>query len=167
MPFNGVILLEPREASEACELVGKFEGPRHIDVDLTRQQRGSVARKALDRFLKEVHEGILGLVPKIEAKEFDPDFFSIEVAGEGVRKNPRVSAPGAGTPEPAPRQQPQRRREKVRRKRKRRKQLRREGRRVDARVTAVRRTRGIRLRARPLESAANVELRVVLGERVG
>ena len=162
VPFNGVILLEPREADKACELVGKFEGPRHIDVDLTRQQRGSIARKALERFLTEVHEGVLELVPRIEAEEFDPDFFSIEVAGEGVRKNPRASAPGVGTPEPAPRRQPQRTREKTRRKRKRRKQLRRDGRRVDARVTAVRRTRGIRLRARPLESAANVELRVVL-----
>ena len=162
VPFNGVILLEPSEAGEACELVGKFEGPRHIDIDLTRQQRGSVAREALDGFLKEVHEGVLELVPKIEAEEFDPDFFSIEVAGEGIRKNPRASAPGAGTPERAPRPQPQRRAEKTRRERKSRKQLRREGRRVDALVTAVRRTRGIRLRARPLESAANVELRVVL-----
>ena len=43
VPFNGVILLTPVEAKEACSLVGKFEGPRHIDIDLTRQKRGSVA----------------------------------------------------------------------------------------------------------------------------
>lgn len=162
VPFNGVLLLAPDEAAEACDLVGKFEGPRHIDIDLTRQQRGSAAREALDRFFKEVHDRVLELVPEIDAEEFDPDFFSVEVAGEGVRKNPRAPAPGVGTPEPAPQREPRETEPGGRRTTSARQRLRREGRRIDARVTAVRRTRGIRLRARLSEDSANAELRVVL-----
>ena len=164
VPFNGVILLAPKEAQEACSLVGKFEGPRHIDIDLTRQKRASAARQALDAFLKELHDRVLSLVPEIDTVEFDPGFFSIEVTGDGVRKNPRARTAGTGTPEPVPPRDPpgpprphnpnpnpnQRRR------------LRRQGRRIDTRVAAVRRTRGIRVRAKPQEDATNAELRVVL-----
>ena len=164
VPFSGVVLLEPAEAQDACRLVGKFEGPRHIDIDLTRQKRGSAARKSLDAFFKELHSRVLGLMRHIDSQEFDPGFFSVEVAGDGVRKNPRARTAGSGTPEPVPRRElhattrspnpnpnpnPRRR-------------LRRQGRRIDTRVAAVRRTRGIRLRAKPLEDATNAELRVVL-----
>ena len=165
VPFSGVVLLAPGEAKEACQLVGMFEGPRHIDIDLTRQKRGSAARQALDAFLVELHDKILALVPNIDAEEFDPGFFSVEVAGDGVRKNPRVRTAGVGTPEPAPKREPHstdpspnpnptppRPRSP----------LRRQGRRIDARVAAVRRTRGLRLRAEPLNDAANAELRVVI-----
>ena len=62
------------------------------------------------------------------------------------RREPSGTTP---SPNPSPSQQ-------------RRPQIRRQGRRIDARVAAIRRTRGIRLRAKPLEDATNVELRVVL-----
>ena len=164
VPFSGVILLTPDEAKDACGLVGAFEGPRHIDIDLTRQKRGSAARKALDAFLKELRKRVLDLVPDIDIQQFDPEFFSVEVTGDGQRKNPRARTPGVGTPErvpprdpigpprppnPNPNPNPRRR-------------LRRQGRRIDTRVAAVRRTRGIRIRAKPLDDAANAELRVVL-----
>ncbi|MCY4002692.1 MAG: hypothetical protein OXF33_03165 [Rhodospirillales bacterium] len=165
VPFNAAVLLEPHHAKEACRLVGKFEGPRHIDIVLSREARGSAGRRALDAFLEELHNHVLRLVRKIDVKEFDPGFFSVEVTGDGIRKNPRARAPaGTGTPEPAPR--PHARPTTRSKKRKRRPgpkvRFRREGRRIDAHVVAVRRTRGLRLRAKPLDDAANAELRVVI-----
>ena len=164
VPFNGVILLAPKEAQEACGLVDKFEGPRHIDIDLTRQKRGSATRKALDAFLKELHERVLALVPEIDTQEFDPGFFSVEVAGNGVRKNPRARTAGTGTPEPVPPREPTRpsRPHNPTPDPKPRPPLRRQGRRIDTHAVAVQRTRGIRVRAKPLENAMNAELRVVL-----
>ena len=164
VPFNGVILLTPEKAQEACGLVGTFEGPRHIDIDLTRQKRGSAARKALDSFFKELYEHILVLVPEIDSQEFDPGFFSVEVAGGGVRKNPQARTAGTGTPEPVPPRDPigPRRPDRQNPDPKPRRPLRRQGRRIDTRVAAVRRTRGIRVRAKPLDDAVNAELRVVL-----
>ena len=171
LPFSGVVLLDPNEARDACALVGAFEGPRHIYIDLTIQKRGSPARKALDEFFGELNAGILELVPELESQEYDPGFFSIEVPGDGVRSDPRARAGGVGTPErvrrreppvtprpprpdpvpdprprPTPRPTPRLRR------------------RVKARVTALKQDGGIRLRARPLEDAANVELRVILAD---
>ncbi len=164
IPFNGVVMLEPLQAKEACRLVGLFEGPRHIDIDLTRQQRGSADRRALDAFLKELHDKILALVPRIHAKEHDPGFFSVEVTGGGVRSNPRAGTADQGTPERAPKPEPlstnpSRDRNPTPNPRPR---LRRQGRRIDVRVTTVRRTRGLRLRAKPLSDAVNAELRVVV-----
>ena len=118
MPFSGVVLLEPEEAKEACVLVGKFEGPRHIYIDLTIQSRRSKERKVLEQFLKELNKKVLELVPELDSEEYDPGFFSIEVMGEGVRHDPRVPAPGAGTPERVPPRDP--RGEKRRRRRRRR-----------------------------------------------
>lgn len=162
MPFNGVILLEPDGAKEACGLVRDFEGPRHIDIDLMRRQRGSAERTALEVFLKELRDGVLALAPPMAAKEHDPGFFSVEVAGDGVRRNPRARSGGTGTPEKVAQREPRQTRTGERRGGKRRGGMRRQGRRIDARVTAVRKTRGMRLRARPMEDAANVELRVVV-----
>ncbi len=161
MPFSGVVLLEPDGAKAACGLIREFEGPRHIDIDLTRQQRGSAKRKALEEFLKELRDGVLELVPAMEAKEHDPGFFSVEVTGDGVRRNPRARLGGTGTPERVASPQPQRTQQKGRGKR-RRGGIRRQGRRIDAQVTAVRQARGMRVRAKPMEDAANAELRVVL-----
>ena len=164
VPFNGVVLLDPLAAKEACRLVGVFEGPRHIDIDLTRQRRGAADRQALDAFFNELHNKVLTLVPKIDSKEHDPGFFSVEVMGDGVRKNPRAATAGQGTPERVPRPEPRppdpspnpnpnpRPRPPIRR----------QGRRIDARFVAVRRTRGLRLRAKPLTDALNAELRVVI-----
>ena len=162
MPFNGVVLLEPDGAKEACGLIRDFEGPRHIDVDLQRQRRGTSQRKALEGFLKELREGILALAPPMEGKEHDPGFFSVEVTGDGVRRNRRAAAGGTGTPERITPPAPRRTHGGERRGRKKSHGLRRQGRRVEARVTAVRRSRGMHLRAEPMEDAANVELRVVL-----
>ena len=162
-PFSGAVLLEPDEAAVACGLVGDFEGPRHIDIDLTRQKPGTERRKALQDFLRELRASIERLVPELDLVEHDPGFFSIEVTGDGVRNNPRARAAGTGTPEPVrPRPpgggtgggggtKPVRPGT-----------LRRQGTRVDAQVTALKRTRGVRLRAKVLEAAPNVELRVVL-----
>ena len=164
VPFSGVILLSPEHAQSACRLVGAFEGPRHTDIDLTRQKRGSSPRKALDSFLKELHDRIVELAPGIDVQQFDPGFFSIEVSGDGEHKNPRARTAGLGTPErvlrsdpigpprppnPDPKPKPRRR-------------LRRQGRRIETRVTAVQHTHGIRIRAKPMEDAINAELRVVI-----
>ena len=164
VPFSGVILLTPDKAKDACGLVGAFEGPRHIDIDLTRQKRGSAARKALDAFLKELRKRVLELAPEIDIQQFDPGFFSVEVTGDGERKNPRARMPGIGTPEPVPRPDPigPPRPPNPNPNPKPRRRLRRQGRRIDTRVAAVRRTRGIRIRAKPLDDAPNAELRVVL-----
>ena len=105
LPFSGVVLLDPHEARDACALVGAFEGPRHIYIDLNIQKRGSAARRALDEFFRELHEGILDLVPELEAQEYDPGFFSIEVPGDGVRSDPRARVGGVGTPEPVRRRE--------------------------------------------------------------
>ena len=163
-PFSGVVLLEPKQAKLACGLVEDFEGPRHIDIDLTRQKKGTQRGKELEDFLRELHASIERLVPELDLVEHDPGFFSIEVTGDGERNNPRARTGGAGTPEPVrphppgggsgkrgggrkpPGPGP----------------LRRQGKRVDAQVTALKRTRGLRLRARVREAAPNVELRVVL-----
>jgi hypothetical protein len=165
VPFNAVVLLEPDHAKEACRLVGKFEGPRHIDIVLSRQQRGSAARRDLDALLKELHDNVLPLVRKIDVQEFDPGFFSVEVTGDGIRRNPRArTRAGTGTPEPAPKPEPHpttRSTKRVRRPGPKGK-FRREGRRIDARVVTIRRARGLRLRAKPLDDAANMELRVVI-----
>ena len=163
VPFNGIILLEPGEAKDACGLVGTFEGPRHIYIDLTIQSRGSPERRALDRFLTELREQILELVPPLDAEEHDPGFFSIEVTGDGIRSDPRARPPGTGTPEPAPRRPPSvgpRRGSSGRRSHRRRHR----SRRIEAQVTALKEAGGIRLRAKPLEDAANAELRVVLSD---
>lgn len=169
LPFSGVVLLDPNKARDACAWVGAFEGPRHIYIDLTIQKRGSPARRALDEFFSELNAGILEFVPELESQEYDPGFFSIEVSGDGVRSDPRARTGGAGTPErvprrespatprpprpspasgpkphPSPRPPPRLRR------------------RIEAQVTALKHDGGIRLRARPLEDATDVELRVVL-----
>lgn len=165
-PFCGVVLLEPTLAGEACGLVGDFEGPRHIDIDLTRQKPGTQRRKALQDFLRELHSGIEQLVPVLDVVEHDPGFFSIEVTGDGVRNQRRARAGGVGTPEPVPPRPPgggngggggskNSRRNGS---------LRRQGTRIDARVTAVKRTRGLRLRAKVMEAVPNAELRVVLAD---
>ena len=149
VPFSGVILLSPELAKDACRLVGTFEGPRHIDIDLTRQRRGSAPRKALDEFLKELHERILELAPEIDIQHFDPGFFSVEVPGDGERRNPRARTPGIGTPERVPRPDPigPPRPPSPNPNPKPPPRLRRQGRRIDTRVASVRRTRGIRIRA--------------------
>ena len=168
VPFSGVILLEPEEAKEACSLVGKFEGPRHIYIDLTIQSRGSAERRALDQFLRELHERVLELVPDLDSEEYDPGFFSIEVAGDGIRHDPRAPAPGTGTPERVPPREP-------RGEEKRRRRLRphpprpprpryRPQRRIETQVTALKQAGGIRLRAKALEDAVDAELRVVLAD---
>ena len=165
-PFCGVVLLEPEQAGEACGLVGDFEGPRHIDIDLTRQKPGTKQRKALQEFVGELHAGIERLVPELDLVEHDPGFFSIEVTGDGVRNNPRARPGGTGTPEAVPPRPPggggsgggggtEPDRPGT---------LRRQGTRIEARVTALKRTRGMRLRARVLEAAPNAELRVVLAD---
>lgn len=162
VPFSGVVLLQPEHATDACGLVGEFEGPRHIDIDLTRQKRGSVSRKALDAFLQELHQLILELAPEIDIQQFDPGFFSIEVAGDGQRKNPRARTAGIGTPERVPRPEPIGPPRPPNPDPNRRRQLRRQGRRIDTRVAAVRRTLGIQIRAKPLDDAVNAELRIVI-----
>lgn len=162
VPFNGVILLQPSDAKEACRLVCAFEGPRHIDVDLTRKSRNSPDRRTLERFFDELRRGILDLVPELETEEHDPGFFSLEVMGEGVRNNPRATASGAGTPERVPRRHPPNIRHGKGKRKKKRGTLRRQGRRIEAQITAVRSARGIRVRAKMREDAQNAELRVVL-----
>lgn len=162
-PFCGVVLLEPAQAGLACGLVGDFEGPRHIDIDLTRQKPGTERRKALQAFLRELHASIERLVPELDLAEHDPGFFSVEVTGDGVRNNSRARASGAGTPEPVrPRPPGGGGGGGGGRKSDRPGPLRRQGTRIDAQVTALKRTRGVRLRARVLEAAPNAELRVVL-----
>lgn len=165
VPFNGVILLTPEEAKEACGLVGKFEGPRHIDIDLKRQKPGSTARKALDALLKYLHERIFTLVPNIDTQEFDPGFFSVEVEGDGVRQNPKFQSAGMGTPERVPRREPlgpPRPAQPKPPNPNRPSRLRRQGLRIDTRIAAVRQTQGISVRAKPLDDAKNVELRVMI-----
>lgn len=166
-PFCGVVLLEPEQAALACGLVGDFEGPRHIDIDLTRQKPGTKRRRALQEFLRELHAGIERLVPELDLVEHDPGFFSIEVTGDGIQNNPRPRAGGTGTPEPVrPRSpggggnggggggvNPDRPGA-----------FRRQGTRIEARVTALKRTRGVRLRAKVMEEAQSAELRVVLAD---
>ena len=165
-PFCGVVLLEPEQAALACGLVGDFEGPRHIDIDLTRQKPGTKRRKALQDFLRELHAGIERLVPELDLVEHDPGFFSIEVTGDGVRNNPRTRAGGTGTPEPVRPRPPggggNGRGNGVRPDRP--GTLRRQGTRIEAQVTALKRTRGLRLRAKVMEAAQNAELRVVLSD---
>ncbi|MDE2824006.1 MAG: hypothetical protein OXK79_10950 [Chloroflexota bacterium] len=169
LPFSGVVLLDPNEARDACALVGAFEGPRHIYIDLTIQRRGSAERRALDEFFRELHERILELVPELESQEYDPGFFSIEVPGDGVRSDPRARAGGAGTPEPVRRREPRVTPRPPRpnpvpdpRPRPTPRPPPRLRRRIEAQVTALKQDGGIRLRVKPLEDAANVELRVVL-----
>ena len=166
VPFSGVILLDPTDAKDACTLVGNFEGPRHIDIDLTRQRRGSSQRRALDRFLGELHDRILELIPDLESEQYDPEFFSIEVLGEGARTSPRARAPGVGTPERAPRRQSRVRRSGVRKKkRSRRKKGTRRARQtpyIDTRVSAIKDADGVRLRVKALQDVRNAELWVVL-----
>ena len=171
MPFSGVVLLDPNEAKDACGLVGTFEGPRHIYIDLTIQKRGSAARRELDEFFRQLHAGILKLVPELESKEYDPGFFSIEVPGDGVRSDPRARVGGVGTPErvrrrdspvtsrpprplPGPEPRPEPRPRKPPRLR----------RRIEAQVTALKQDGGIHIRANSLEDAPKVELRVVLAD---
>ena len=166
VPFSGVILLDPADAKGACTLVGNFEGPRHIDIDLTRQRRGSSQRRALDRFLGELHDRILELIPGLESEEYDPEFFSIEVLGEGARTSSRARVPGVGTPERVPRRQPRVRKNSVRKKkrsrRKRRAQRARRTAYIDTRVSAVKDADGVRLRVKALQDVRNAELWVVL-----
>ena len=165
LPFSGVVLLEPNGAGVACGLVGDFEGPRHIDIDLTRQKPGTKRRKALQDFLRELHASIERLVPELDQIEHDPGFFSVEVTGDGVRNNPRARAAGTGTPEPVGSRPPGGGAGSGGRTKPGRPGLfRRQGMRVGAQVTALKRTRGVRLRARVLEAAPNVELRVVLAD---
>ena len=165
VPFSGVILLDPMDAPAACSLVGSFEGPRHIDIDLTRQRRGSSERKAIDQFLGELHERILAFMPELDSKEFDPEFFSIEVTGEGTRTSPRARAPGVGTPERLPRRQSSGRGSGTRSKRSRSKRSTGRTRQtglVDTQVSALRGADGVRLRVKPLQDVRNAELWVVL-----
>lgn len=171
LPFSGVVLLDPHEARDACALVGAFEGPRHIYIDLNIQKRGSAARRALDEFFRELHEGILDLVPELEAQEYDPGFFSIEVPGDGVRSDPRARVGGVGTPEPVRRREPRVTPRPPRpdpvpgpRPRPRPRPPPRLRGRIEAQVTAVKLTGGIRLRAKPLEDATKAELWVVLAD---
>ena len=162
IPFNGVVLLEPDGAPDACKLVGEFEGPRHIAIDVTKYPRNSLKRKSIDEFFGELHQQILELVPTLDSEEHDPGFFSIEVAGEGIRKNTRARASGRGTPEPAPRRGPLSIDPGKGGRRNSRRTLRRVGRRIDAQITALRSAGGVRVRVKVLEDAQNAELRVVL-----
>jgi len=170
VPFNGVILLQPDAAKSACDLVGRFEGPRHIDIDLSREKRGTAKRRQIEQFFQELHRGIRALVPELDAEEHDPGFFSVEVTGDGIKKNTGAKNGGRGTPEPVtprpphpvdpdptphpPKPKPPRPP----------RPLRRQGTRIETQVAAVQRARGLRLRAKPLEDAKLVELRVVLAD---
>ena len=165
VPFSGVVLLDPKEAPTACSLVGNFEGPRHIDIDIMRQRRGSSQRKALDQFLGELHERILAFMPELESEEFDPSFFSIEVLGEGARTSPRARAPGVGTPERVPRRRTTGRGSGSRSKRPRSKRSvgrASQTRFVDTQISALKDVDGVRLRVKALQDVRNAELWVVL-----
>ena len=129
---------------------------------MTKYPRNSLKRKSIDEFFGELHQQILELVPALDSEEHDPGFFSIEVAGEGTRKNPRVRASGRGTPEPAPRRGPLSIDPGKGGRRNSRRTLRRVGRRIDAQITALRSAGGVRVRVKVLEDAQNAELRVVL-----
>ena len=161
VPFCGVILLQPNDAKSACRLVRSFEGPRHIDIDLQRKGRNSPERIKIEEFFKELSVKIRDLVPELDSEEFDPGFFSIEIAGEGVRSNPKSQTTGTGKPERvSPRtphkiepQKPRRRKSK---------KLRRQGTLIEAKSTAFRNAKGVQIYAKALGNAPNAELRVVL-----
>ena len=167
-PFNGLIFLDPEDTDsrKACNLIGKFEGPRHIDIDRGRLGDKSSDKRRLDSFLKEVHYEICDLVPDLPTQDHDPDFFSIEVAGSGIQTNPRNRKSGSGTPERVKKRSAvnvhRKKTSKINPPRPRSNQMRREGRRIEAKVTAVPRTKGIQIRARLLESTQNAELRIVV-----
>ncbi len=165
VPFSGVILLDPKDAPTACNLVGSFEGPRHIDIDLRRQKRGSTQRRELNQFLSDLHSQIVSRVPELESEEYDPGFFSIEVLGEGARTNPRAR-PGVGTPERAPRHQPRGRRSDTRRSKRSRSRRSagrvRQTRLIDTQVSAVKGDDGVQLRVKVLQDVRSAELWVTL-----
>ena len=161
VPFCGVVLLQPSNAQKACRLVRSFEGPRHIDIDLTRKGRSSPERLAIEEFFRELGDRIRALVPKVNSKEHDPGFFSIEVAGDGVRNDPNRRSSGVGNPERVPRPNPPNHEREERRERKS-GRLRRQGTLIESKTTAIRRSQGIRVYAKALQDAQNAELRVVL-----
>jgi len=160
-PFCGLVLLQPNEAKNACRFVRSFEGPRHIDIDLQRKRRNSPERSKIEKFFKELSDGIRSLAPKMSAEEFDPAFFSLEVPGGGVRTNPKSQTTGTGKPERVPRRNPQ----KLERRKQqggKTKQLRRQGTLLKARSTAFRKKKGVQIFVKAQESASNTEVRVVI-----
>ena len=164
VPFNALILLDPDNAEEACNLVREAEGPRHIDLEPARL--GNKRRAKFDKLFRELHEAILKLAPQLEVHETDPKFFSIEVLGKGHEKNkksakgsvgqperlsrlkPQVHGVGGGVnpnPDPDPTPNP----------------LKRYGNHLKAQQTAVWENGGMNIRLKPLEENRNVELRLV------
>ena len=162
LPFCGVISLTHKGAKEACRLLRSFEGPRHIDIDLTRQRQESPDRNKIKQFLGELRDGIRQLIPELEEKEFDPDFFSVQVQGVGNRSDTHKSTSGTGNPERIRRCRPHRIYKQERTKSEKPKRLRRQGSLIQAKITALPDRKGIRVHAKVLEDARNAELRVVL-----
>ena len=157
-PFHALILLDPDEAEGACALIRKSEGPSHIHIEGKRIKNPN-DRRGFDRFFDELRNGILELATEVEAEEFDPGFFSIDVSGAGTMG--RRSRVGVGRPEPVdqppppntvdpngeeprpPRKNPA-------------------GIRVDRQFSAVRLEEGVQVRLKPLEDAAYAELRLTV-----
>ena len=166
-PFNALVLLDPSDAPEVCDLIRDSEGPRHINIDLQRLGPTKATRRGkLIAFLSQLHEQILALAPELEDDEFDPVFFTIEVSGDGVvqdqqsrkgrvgtpRPLPPPSPPGPDPdpgpgpgPGPTPRPNP----------------FRRHGSRLDVKSTAVMQDGGVHVYAKPQEKAPDAELRLI------
>ena len=165
LPFNALVLLDANNAERACELIRDAEGPRHIDIELSRLGgRANQERKSLQDFLEELQSKILELAPEQDSTEFDPGFFNLNLSGVGLKQGSTSRRVKAGTPEPVPgvnlpsyhkgrggsksRPNPN--------------GLNRLGRRARVKSTITRKSGGIQINTQPIEDIENAELRIVV-----
>lgn len=164
IPFNGVCLLEHESANEACKLVQEFEGPRHIDIELSRLNKSSLSRKRIESFFKELHDAIKSFTRKIDNVAFDLDFFTLDLSGDITKNNQAPKSAGIGTPEKIPNTRvntipnnSSNTNKKVSKN-----QIRRDGRRIMTLHTEYQEENGLTIFLKPLKDCINAELRVLI-----
>ena len=162
-PFCAVILLDPDNASHACDLIRKAEGPRHIDVKLPRLDKKSPEFIGLDNFLAELHRKISELAPAQKSEEYSPGFLTLDVLSNNARFEGKRQKSRSGQPIVVPKNRPHYKRgQKPNGGRIQINPFHRFGERLKAAVTYVRKSEGLRVRILPHENASSAVLRLVV-----
>lgn len=88
VPFNAVILLDRKDAKNACDLARDAEGASHIGLKATRVgDMHSDPWKKFYSFLRALHDGIVASVSERDNKEVDLGVLPIGSPGQGLKQD--------------------------------------------------------------------------------
>ncbi|MBF2755571.1 MAG: hypothetical protein ISN29_10005 [Gammaproteobacteria bacterium AqS3] len=91
--FNAVLLPDPRQCPEACDLIRASEGPKHTEVSMARV-RDKGKKKKLNKFFEEIRDALLERASELEAEIIDTGFLTLDIHGDSARdETGRQSSP--------------------------------------------------------------------------